>query len=384
MNILKPQYFDRFQCACGNCPDTCCASWEVIIDSDTLCYYESLPGDFGQRLRQALCVMDGEPCFKTNSGVCPMLTPDGLCSVHQELGEEHLCNVCKAYPRWIQEYGAMQLQGLSLSCPEVARLVLSQSCSTVFCTEENDTPVTSYNTLDPSRFLLLAQARRVLISIAQNRAYPPAWRACLALEFGRQLQRTLTARRYQKGHALCQTFSSAGQLQDLTRCLTRRKEGSSFQNIRRLVQAFMTLEILTPQWSDMLGTLFSHCQDDRHYEAQAASRAEFQVEFQESAVQYEHILVYFLDKYSLKACYDGDILGKVKLAAISLLVTMHWDFLHYQTHRNAISLSEQVEFVHRYCRELEHSEDNLAQLGRLLRRRHWLSANRLIQQFAAI
>ena len=45
----------------------------------------------------------------------------------------------------------------------------------------------------------------------------------------------------------------------------------------------------------MLGTLFSHCQDDRHYEgAQAASRAEFQVEFQESAVQYEHILVYFL------------------------------------------------------------------------------------------
>ena len=38
MNILKPQYFDRFQCACGNCPDTCCAIWEVIIDSDTLCY----------------------------------------------------------------------------------------------------------------------------------------------------------------------------------------------------------------------------------------------------------------------------------------------------------------------------------------------------------
>ena len=33
----------------------------------------------------------------------------------------------------------------------------------------------------------------------------------------------------------------------------------------------------------------------------------------------------------------GDILGKVKLAPISLLVTMHWDFLHYQTHRNAIS-----------------------------------------------
>ena len=51
MLLRVPDYFEQFRCLAGDCPHTCCAKWEVVIDEDTARRYAAEPGPFGERLR---------------------------------------------------------------------------------------------------------------------------------------------------------------------------------------------------------------------------------------------------------------------------------------------------------------------------------------------
>ena len=54
MKFVKPNFYDRFRCTASACSDTCCAGWEIDIDPDTKAYYETLEGEFGERLREQI------------------------------------------------------------------------------------------------------------------------------------------------------------------------------------------------------------------------------------------------------------------------------------------------------------------------------------------
>ena len=55
---------------------------------------------------------------------CPLLTSDGLCRIHAELGEGMLPQTCASYPRVTGSIEGVMECSLALSCPEAARLVL--------------------------------------------------------------------------------------------------------------------------------------------------------------------------------------------------------------------------------------------------------------------
>ena len=59
MKLTKPTYFDTFRCIAGDCPDSCCKEWDVLVDGDKAALYRSFPGDLGDRLRQVLKEEDG-------------------------------------------------------------------------------------------------------------------------------------------------------------------------------------------------------------------------------------------------------------------------------------------------------------------------------------
>ena len=72
MKIIKPSYFDSFRCIAGQCPDSCCKEWDVLVDADKAKFYRSLPGTLGDRLRQVLKVEDGETYMTIENRRCPM------------------------------------------------------------------------------------------------------------------------------------------------------------------------------------------------------------------------------------------------------------------------------------------------------------------------
>ena len=131
LNIMKkyyPSYYDKFSCLAGECPDSCCRKWEIVIDDETYSEYNIINTEFGRKIRSHIIEDgEGEHCFKLKDGSCPFLNSDGLCDIHIELGEEFTSEICRNHPRFIEEYDGFTEISLSLSCPEANRIILSDS-----------------------------------------------------------------------------------------------------------------------------------------------------------------------------------------------------------------------------------------------------------------
>ena len=57
MKIYVPDYYKDFRCLAGDCKHSCCIGWEIDIDEDTLDYYKSVEGEFGERLKNNIHTM---------------------------------------------------------------------------------------------------------------------------------------------------------------------------------------------------------------------------------------------------------------------------------------------------------------------------------------
>lgn len=85
------------------------------------------------------------------------------------MGEDFLCTTCATYPRFSRLHGEVREYDLSLSCPEVARILLSIENSIDFCFSDNGEEIPLNPQIDYSLYNDLLTARRISIDIAQNR-----------------------------------------------------------------------------------------------------------------------------------------------------------------------------------------------------------------------
>ena len=77
-----PHYYKKFQCIAGECPDTCCAGWQIVIDDRTREKYRRAEGAFGNRLHNSIDWK--ESCFQQYEGRCAFLNDENLCDIYQE------------------------------------------------------------------------------------------------------------------------------------------------------------------------------------------------------------------------------------------------------------------------------------------------------------
>ena len=64
MKIYVPDYYKDFRCLAGDCKHSCCIGWEIDIDEDTLDYYKSVEGEFGERLKNNISYNDETAYFE--------------------------------------------------------------------------------------------------------------------------------------------------------------------------------------------------------------------------------------------------------------------------------------------------------------------------------
>ena len=131
-----PDYYHEFSCIAGECEDTCCAGWQIVIDEDSLERYGKEQGEFGKRLRNSIDWE--EECFYQKNRRCAFLNDENLCDLYKALGPDALCDTCRLYPRHTEEYEGLRELSLSLSCPEAARIILSCQEPVRFLAEETD------------------------------------------------------------------------------------------------------------------------------------------------------------------------------------------------------------------------------------------------------
>jgi len=124
MKLYAPKYYKNFRCIADKCTHSCCIGWEIDIDSDTLEKYKSLSGGYGDIIADSIST-DETPHFKLcENDRCPHLDGNGLCRIILNIGEDHLCDICRLHPRFFN-YTDVAEVGLGMSCEEAARLILS-------------------------------------------------------------------------------------------------------------------------------------------------------------------------------------------------------------------------------------------------------------------
>ncbi len=166
MKIIKPNYYQQFKCIASSCKHNCCIGWEIDIDEDTLHYYQSIPGDFGLRLKENIALEETPHFILAPNDRCPFLSNHNLCSIISEFGEDALCAICADHPRFRNEFANRTELGLGLCCEAAGRLILGQTEKTTFIEDQAED-----ETFSPEEQAFL-QLRERIFSILQDRTLP--------------------------------------------------------------------------------------------------------------------------------------------------------------------------------------------------------------------
>ena len=228
MKHAQFDYVNHFHCLAGDCPDTCCKDWQIILDEDALARYRAMPGPLGEQVRAALVTENGETRFQEEGGRCVLLRDDGLCPIQAAYGAEALCRTCYTHPRFTEEYGQTAELTLSLSCPEAARLLLTHEAPLRIETQDDGGPVVP-NELDPELYPALLAARQAFFRLAQDRSRPIEDRLALILLLARRTQRLLDEGREELVPVLARRFWGRGyQDRSLVRLARLRSRAGRF------------------------------------------------------------------------------------------------------------------------------------------------------------
>ena len=280
MKITKPDYFDRFRCLAGGCPDSCCKEWEVQVDAASASRYRELPGPLGDDLRRVLRDEDGENYLTISEGRCPMWRRDGLCRIQAELGEAALCKTCQEFPRLTHDYGDFVELGLELSCPEAARLILNEPA--VFVTEEHSH--IGKSEYDRDAMAVLKNTRETALELLKDASRPIGQTLALLLLYGYQAQGELDG--------------AESAPYDTDAALETARELAQPGDIAQIVSFFQSLEILTDGWETRLRSPAPGDWDRRT----------------------PALLRYFINRYWLQAVSDYDLYSRVKFMVIACLL----------------------------------------------------------------
>lgn len=132
---IKPDFVKRFKCVGPACLITCCQGWNISIDKKThKKYIHSDNHQIAEIARQSLrLVKKGKAYYSIvrfdERKVCPFMDDNKLCTIHRDMGEEALSATCSTYPRLKTHYANETRYSMTLSCPEVARMVLFEENS---------------------------------------------------------------------------------------------------------------------------------------------------------------------------------------------------------------------------------------------------------------
>ena len=367
MKIRVPEYFKEFKCIASKCEDTCCAGWGIVIDDETYKHYQNVQGEFGKRLRSEIVHEAGENIFVLKENNCPFLNEEKTCDIYINIGEESLCYTCKQYPRYTEQFGTLREIGISLSCPEAARIILKDSKTVKFELSETDEEVDFYSDINANLFLELIKCRKIVMDILQDRSVDLNVRASIILQFAKDIQEKIDESQIKSIKEVREKYINKGFIEELIKKIEelRNNKSEKYKNIHEYFNVFMDLKHITP--NDPLGlndALRYFWQSDEDEELYLVKHNEFNKYYEESMYKFENILVYFIFRYFMKAVFDYDVSAKVKTAIVSYLMIKELAVVRYIENNEFIE-EDMVDIAYTYSKDIEHLEENIESLAEI-------------------
>ena len=396
MLITIPDYYQDFECIADKCEDTCCAGWQIVIDKKTLKKYTKIKGDFRKRMFKSVDWFQGT--FKQDKDKrCAFLNEKNLCDLYLSQGEEGFCKTCREYPRHTEEFEGVREITLSISCPEVARILMNRMEPVSFLSYEREGEE-EFEDFDPFFYSILEDARKEMIAILQNRDLTITDRILLILGMAHDMQGRMNRQEMFACSDVISKYTTNRALDFVKKYQQKtenKKEEMTFAHT--MFQHLFELELLREEW----GVLLAETEDllYRDKENYCKTKKEFINYFKNRTglqnhnskdgepdtmiedsncninitIHLEQLLVYFLFTYFPGAVYDGEIYAKVQLAVYCTWMIWEIWMARWLKNEKSIDLEEMTELVYRFSREVEHSDLNLREIEKILSKKWFLT-----------
>lgn len=382
MRYTFPDYYREFSCTADRCEDTCCGGWQIVADRKALRRYREAARKDGRVLRRYRAVSEDfrkrlvrsvdwrKGTFRRDKeGRCAFLNKENLCDMYIALGPDSLCRTCRLYPRHVEEFENIREITLSISCPEVAAILLKRQEPVRFIAIEKPGEE-EYPSFDLLLHSLLEDAREVLIDIAQDRSLDMTLRCGMVLAVAHDIQKRIDT----EALFSCQEVLERSRKEKVRKKLQDKIDAHQndwdrrYHEGKQRIRNLYRLERLRREWTGLLQEsevlIFGNGVGAYRRIHQEYS-AWLEKEYPEWKTQWEQLLVYFLSTYFCGAVYDENVIGKAYLAVAS--VTMLYELLAARWLRNEkwLDTQEVIELVYRYSREVEHSDKNLEKMEKM-------------------
>ena len=400
MLITVPDYYKEFECIADKCEDTCCAGWQIVIDKETLKKYTKIKDTFRKQIFKNINWFQGT--FKQDKNKrCAFLNERNLCDLYLSQGEEGFCKTCREYPRHTEEFEGVREITLSISCPEVARILMNRMEPVKFLSEEIEGEE-EFEDFDPFLYSILEDARIEMITILQNRNLGITDRILLILGMAHDMQGRMNRQEMFACSEVISKYTTEKALQFVRSYQQNaEKKAQEMTFAHTMFKHLFKLELLKEEWGILLQeTEDLLYQDKERYRKvkeefqnylKVAEDSEKQSENQGTGnntasteetgkrkvvskveIHLEQLLVYFLFTYFPGAVYDGEIYAKVQLAVYCTWMIWEIWMARWLKNKKNIDLEEMTELVYRFSREVEHSDLNLREIERILSKKWFL------------
>ena len=362
-----PDYYKEFTCIADKCPDTCCAGWQIVIDEKSLEKYKKIKGDFRWRMLRSVNWRNGTFRQKKDKR-CAFLNDRNLCNLYLDQGENGFCKTCRNYPRHIEEFEGVREVTLSVSCPEVARILMERMTPVTFISAENDKEE-EYEDFDPFLFSILEDARNAMLRILQNREIPLRERTVLVLAMAHDMQIRIQRENMFACSDVIEKYEGANARAFVKKYL--EEEGAKVREIAYgapMFRKLYELELLRESWEGLLQETeeILYQNGENEYSKIKEAFAAWKAEHPEIEIHLEQLLVYFIFTYLPGAVYDGKIFAKTQMAVYCVWMIEELWMARRWENGGTLSQEEIIQLVYRFSREVEHSDENLKLLESMM------------------
>lgn len=377
MEIRYPDYYKKFRCIAGDCPDTCCAGWEIAVDPESVRRYRRAQKTtknriFASKLRHH--IQRGCIVHPSEGSLCPFLDSSGLCEIYRELGAQALCHTCKRHPRHLEDYGDLHELVLLLSCPEAARLILEEGNASFYVKEIPD-KAGDMDGIDIELRRILLEARECIWEKVKGSKVTIEESMAFAAAFGHDLQKRLMQKNYDGANQILKRYGKA-EVSYFVEVWKRKAKSKAMasnekENGRFLLMSdfFDDLSLLEPiarDWDELLLDAIKKREQlaDRQQDSQVFK--EFLEQHPECPEQWKRLFLYFLYSFLMAALYDEDVLTKIKMSVLCTLAIAEMNCCCEK-----LDLNEQIRICHTLAREIENCNENRELMEKMLKKKRY-------------
>lgn len=374
-----PDYYHEFRCIADKCDDTCCAGWQIVVDRNSLRKYRAVKGSFRKRIWKSVD-WRGETFRQDKEKRCFFLNDKNFCDMYTALGADSLCRTCRLYPRHVEEFEGVREITLSLSCPEVARILMNRIEPVSFRTVEKEGDE-EYEDFDPFLYSELLDARDVIREILQNRELPLRVRAGLVYGLSRDMQRRVNRQELFSCNEVLEKYQRSSAEKFVKDKIREGKEKPEhwFAFVRDNFRKLHKLELLKKDWEYLLleveQRLYLRHTPEEYQKISEEFEAWIEAQHFPWEIQKEQLMVYFIDTYFCGAVYDGQILAKAQMALLCAEMLEEMLKVRWLRNEKMLDVEDVIELVYRFSREVEHSDVNLKRLEAMMPVTHGRYAN---------